>query len=87
MHINCRHKAQLHIKILMTHLVKKKIVATIENPQGNICFHKPTVKGQSSAQSSTYSTFLPVHSRTLWEEKETTALLLNCVSQLTGQHT
>jgi hypothetical protein len=24
MHINCQHKAQLHIKILMTHLVKEE---------------------------------------------------------------
>lgn len=80
MHINCRHEAQLHIKILMTHLVKKKNVATIENPQGNICFHKPTAKGQSNAQSSAYSTFLPEHRRTLWEEKKATALLLNCIS-------
>lgn len=32
-HINCRHKAQLHIKTLITHLVTETNVLTIETPR------------------------------------------------------
>lgn len=46
-HINFRHKAQLHIKALITHLVMEKNVLAIENPQGYICFHKPTSEANS----------------------------------------
>lgn len=46
-HINFRHKAQLHIKTLITHLVVEKNVLTIENPQGCICFCKPTSEANS----------------------------------------
>lgn len=47
MHINFRHKVQLHIKTLITHLVVEKNVLTIENPWGSICFRKPTSEANS----------------------------------------
>lgn len=84
MHINFRHKAQLHIKTLITHLVVEKNVLTIETLRDAFVsanLHLRPIAGPEH--------LLPNLSSCIEQNVvgRTSAFLLNRISRLPGRHT